>query len=731
MSSGKISTPIIIASGSGYDGTVTVTFSAPVVPLHDPGHIPLVTATGYATVSSGLIVSITLTNSGSGYTSDPVITISVPPSGVVGQAHAISYVMLGLQQNPNNGVYSGGSTNIVSHIKSDGTCVVTGNSINVGALGSIAINSANPSPCKFLNRTTRPTCVRVFDTFHTKFVIGRSGLLYGCGINNAYQLGNGTTTPLYGLTIITLNYPVLKFATGFNYTQSNVGCLALTTVAGLKVTNGTSLYVWGLNANGELGSGNTNSITTPTLRTPILPSNTYIHDVFSTSTAGFGSSTFLLLKYTESSGWGFSDRGAGVLACGANGVGQLGIGNTTNPTTLYTNVVSELVVCIGFFNMVNSPVEYLNGGQTYVTGNWRAITIIIAGNYKIRIPNIDTYGCTGNATIQITKTAVGTGIVTLLATLNTTPGNNYTISTGTLATVSLVAGDLITLAGASSSVNSARWYISYQTFANINNVSSIAVCGNDNLSTTYFLQNYIGNNGTRVNIVYAVGWNDANSYYGTEFSALSSFAVVSTMLIDNIVEIRSTSCNGGLAGGGGSSTMFTALTESGSLYWFGFNSVALTTITNNTNVGTVITAPLKATILWSPRGFPYGPNPAIPAGEQAGSVIYKYVARSGNNNNKSITILLKNGIVNCIGGGWSASSSLLGNGTNTVTSFWSEVLLHRKDFIDLCCSGEINNPVIPMLTSTGDIYSVGNNDYGQFGASVMGVNNYMPGKMIF
>jgi alpha-tubulin suppressor-like RCC1 family protein len=670
---------------------------------------------------SGGISSIIITNSGSGYTSDPVVSISSPPSGAI--ATAVCYVFTGLQTYPNNGVYSGGN-NGCSCIKSDGTCVVTGRSININALGSSAVTCANPTPCMFANITTVQQCVKVYDTYDNKFVIDIYGRLYGCGINNKYQLGNGTTTPSYILSIIpSITTPVLKFATGYNYNQANVSCLALTAIPGTLVTNGTNLYGWGANFDGELGSGNTTSIITPTLRSPSIPANTYIHDVFSTSTAGFGSSTFLLLKYTSSSGLGFAARDAGVYSCGKNNIGQLSIGNTFSALT-YTRVICENVVAVGFFNMVDSPCEYLNNGQTYVIANWKTITILVAGNYKVRIPNIDTYGCVGNSTIQINKTAVATGVTSLLSSIGTTPGNNYTISTGTIPAVALAVGDIITITGASVSANNARWYISYQGTVNLDNVSAIAVSGNDNYSTTYFLQNYIGINGTRVNIVYACGYNDANSYYGTNYSTTSTYAVVSTMLVDNIVDLRSAACSN--AGTNSSTTTVTALTESGNLYWWGYSTLQFTTISNNTTIFVNVPNKYIATIIWSSRGFPYGPNPEIAANEQDGSKIYKYIVKGSNTTNRSITILLKNGNVHNIGLG-----NVNGNGTIANNTVWVKSLFHRKDFIDLCCSAELNSPTNLYLTSTGDVYSTGNNLYGNFGASIMGDNNYMPGKMIF
>jgi hypothetical protein len=65
---------IPVSGGSGYTTAPTVTFSAPATGT---------TATGTATITSGVVTGVTITNPGSGYTSAPTVTFSAAPSGGV------------------------------------------------------------------------------------------------------------------------------------------------------------------------------------------------------------------------------------------------------------------------------------------------------------------------------------------------------------------------------------------------------------------------------------------------------------------------------------------------------------------------------------------------------------------------------------------------------------------------------------------------------------------------
>ena len=73
-----------------------------------------------------------------------------------------------------------------------------------------------------------------------------------------------------------------------------------------------------------------------------------------------------------------------------------------------------------------------------------------------------------------------------------------------------------------------------------------------------------------------------------------------------------------------------------------------------------------------------------------------------------------------------ASSGLSGTGyqeSGNITGTWLKMTNHRKDIIDIGAGSLYSLASMYMLTSTGDIYSTGNNGSGQLGNGVFG-NEY-------
>jgi alpha-tubulin suppressor-like RCC1 family protein len=728
-----VTTPVIVSSPTGYSSAPSVTISSPVVDTYCPVSFSLVTATAYAVITGGVVTSIVLTNPGSGYTSDPAVTIG--SNGIGGTAIAVCYCTAsGLRTNSNSGISVAGQSTS-SFIKSDGTAVVTGTatySLGIGNSASTA-TCLFQALCRFATLDLQPYCVKVYDSCTNKFIIDSNGFLYGCGLNNtSYQLGSAIPNAFSLTRIPIITSPVLRFSCGYGNHTSDLSAatnnfLAVTAVNGFDIRNATNLYVWGKNSYGELGSGFTSAIQTPTLRTiSSMPANTYIDDIFLCNTVNNGNASsngyhsHLLLKYTLSSGLGFADRAAGVMACGDNTSLQLSLNTATTPISSFALVMCENVQCIGFFGTgVPTTVEYLNNGATNVSAVGTSIAILTSGTYKIAIPNFDTYLSTGTTTLQINSVFLGT-----LASRPTAVGNNYTLATGELPDRVLSAGDVISFAGNPSSFNPARWYISKSGPVPINNISKMHVSPSDNGATCLYLTNYTGANGSRVNIVYAGGSNGVSAY-GNGYINNLSYAVVSTMLYDNVVDIRLT----GYADRQNNTA--TAVTENGSLYWWGYN-VSLPTIVNGSVVSVSTPSTKSATILWHPSGMPYGPNPAT---YSSNSKIYKYILNStGSSDSKSITILLKNGNIFTIGGSYPTGSSIAGIGTpetgSTGTGNWLLMMNPRKDIIDIVASSQYSSPTIHMLTSTGDIYSTGETSSGQFGNGYTSNSNNNVHKMI-
>jgi alpha-tubulin suppressor-like RCC1 family protein len=180
---------------------------------------------------------------------------------------------------------------------------------------------------------------------HTMFLTN-TGRVYGCGLNTSGELGLGnTTSPVSTPTLL-------------NTSPFNTVTISAISAAGnytLFLTNTGRVYGCGLNTSGELGLGNTTSpVSTPTL-IDSSPFNTLTISAIATGCTAH--SIFL------------TNTGR-VYACGNNGYGKLGTGNTTNqstPTLLNTSPFNTLTItsiaCGSFHTLFIT-----NTGRVYSTG---------------------------------------------------------------------------------------------------------------------------------------------------------------------------------------------------------------------------------------------------------------------------------------------------------------------------------------------------------------------------
>ena len=148
-----------------------------------------------------------------------------------------------------------------------------------------------------------------------------SGKLYAWGANGFGQLGDGTHK--------TRSKPVLvKLPAGAKATGVSAGCdytLALTS---------DGLFAWGLNADGQLGTGNTNNQDVPVLITFLFRGSGP-----GTITSIFAGCNFTIALFSK----------GGVLAWGYDGFGELGDGGSATelkpvgvmlPTTIKVKAIS-------------------------------------------------------------------------------------------------------------------------------------------------------------------------------------------------------------------------------------------------------------------------------------------------------------------------------------------------------------------------------------------------------
>lgn len=178
-------------------------------------------------------------------------------------------------------------------VAADGKVYSWGNNV-YGQLGNTGSNDSNPHPVP-TQISTLTNIVNVECGYGSSYALGANGVLYSWGYNNKGQLGDGTNNDIY--------FPVTVSVVPVGWSRVAGG--ELFSMA-LK-SNGT-LWSWGDNSFGQLGTGSSSSSLTPV-------------QVLGTDFTKFacGQSHSLAIK-ADGSLW----------AWGKNTNGQLGIGNTDN-----------------------------------------------------------------------------------------------------------------------------------------------------------------------------------------------------------------------------------------------------------------------------------------------------------------------------------------------------------------------------------------------------------------
>ncbi len=176
------------------------------------------------------------------------------------------------------------------------------------------------------------------------------GKVYGCGYNNFGQLGNGTTAnqlvPVRCGSLVDIVQVAMSGMPHHAYAVENNG----------------NLWVWGNNANGQLGLGDATVRQTPILH-PSL--NNVVKAVASAgyTTAGNGPAGCGLVLRADGTIW----------TTGYNGYGQLGLGDTTDRTSFtqvaHTDVFTDIFAGDGRYptsGAINNQQEvYLWGYNGY------------------------------------------------------------------------------------------------------------------------------------------------------------------------------------------------------------------------------------------------------------------------------------------------------------------------------------------------------------------------------
>jgi alpha-tubulin suppressor-like RCC1 family protein len=181
-----------------------------------------------------------------------------------------------------------------------------------------------------------------------------NGQMFMWGLNESCQLGDGTTTSRRTPAIPTFLGPsnIIHVDMSSTYAGST-----------LAVDNAGIMYVWGNNSAGQLGVGNTN-----TIRVPIASTITVTTPVSDARFCGswypyFTPNNRISLRILLSNGTSF--------ATGWNGNGELGVGDTTNRTSLVRESTNRSnIAAIGTITASSNNAHYLiqSDGQIFFAG---------------------------------------------------------------------------------------------------------------------------------------------------------------------------------------------------------------------------------------------------------------------------------------------------------------------------------------------------------------------------
>lgn len=243
-------------------------------------------------------------------------TLSVGASNIVGSSVSNFHVVPGtIPQRAGSLVVDATDTNSFSTVvSSNGLGILSCGTNSNGQLGCGSTTNMDTWVCGAFNKPTDGTPVqKVIRAHNSVWVLFVNGMVYSCGINTYGQLGHGDAAQR---TIFTR---IEYFATNGIEVADIFVCASRygsQDSVYFKATNG-AVYSCGYNANGQLGVGDQLVKYLPTL---ISGSFENVIEI-----VGGGNSAFLL-------------AGSGkVYACGFNGYGQLGVGDT-NVRTSFTPI---------------------------------------------------------------------------------------------------------------------------------------------------------------------------------------------------------------------------------------------------------------------------------------------------------------------------------------------------------------------------------------------------------
>jgi len=276
-----------------------------------------------------------------------------------------------------------------------GTIYSTGNN-NYGQLG-IGNTSNKTTLTALTSFPAGKTVSAIARSYSHTIVLMTDGTVYGCGSNAVGQLGNGTSGN-QSTTLTSMTLPVGKTAVA-------VSCGASSTTNGLTIVimNDGTVYGTGYNLYGQLGIGNTTNKNTLTQMTS-FPSGKIAIRV----SCGINNCIILMSDGTL---WGTGD----------NTYGQIGNGTSGNSYTTLTQMTSipsgKLATSIATGE--NYTIVLLNDGTVYGTG-YNGLGSLGIGNTTTPITSL-----TKMVNLPVGKTVKSMGCGTIHTMLLMTDGTVY------------------------------------------------------------------------------------------------------------------------------------------------------------------------------------------------------------------------------------------------------------------------------------------------------------------
>lgn len=217
-------------------------------------------------------------------------------------------------------------------------------------------DASNGMPAVFLCDGTRTgKWVKLVLTHHNMFAVTDTGELWGAGDNTVGQLGQGNTTN----TDTQRRYLTKITIPGKTVRDVKISHGDTTSVSVYAITTDNLLYAWGNNSHGQLGVNNTTNQSTPQF--VVIPEAAAVSDI----SVGGSLATHLLVRTANNK----------LHACGWNGQGALGLGDTVDRLQLVTvpnKLVSSIKAWSGAYNAVPNYIQLsmilLTSGQVQCAG---------------------------------------------------------------------------------------------------------------------------------------------------------------------------------------------------------------------------------------------------------------------------------------------------------------------------------------------------------------------------